>query len=126
MAVAFVPGLPTAVFVLSGSCFLKRGSPALEHRPRACRRLSAYLRYVDPNVPMPRREKVFAVVGMWTAIGLSTIALGLGHVNELVTKAVLLTGVIGTVAIVLFRRDTPLDDPGGIGFEPRTSPGDSG
>ncbi|BCS34985.1 hypothetical protein TBR22_A42110 [Luteitalea sp. TBR-22] len=102
---AFVPGLPTTVFVLSGSCLLARSSPTLERRLRSNRRLSPYLKYADPTTPMPRRAKVAALVSMWTSIGLSALALKMGHVNDLVTTAVLLAGVVGTGAIVLFRRD---------------------
>ena len=123
---AFVPGLPTTVFVLSGSYLLARSSPALEQRLRASRRLSPYLKYADPGVPMPRRAKVAALASMWTSISLSTIALRLSHVSELVMAAVLLAGVVGTVAIVLFRRETPVRWSYGTGFEPRTRSEDRG
>lgn len=108
---AFVPGLPTTVFVLSGSYLLARSSPALDQRLRASRRLSPYLKYADPSVPMPRRAKVAALISMWTSIGLSTVALRLSHVNPLATIAVLLAGVVGTSAIILFRRARSAPDP---------------
>ncbi|BCS32632.1 hypothetical protein TBR22_A18460 [Luteitalea sp. TBR-22] len=110
---AVVPGMPSTVFVLAGSWLLARSSPALERRLRSDPRWARHTKYLDPRVPMPRRAKAAAIASMWTSIGLSTVALRLGHVNGVVTTAVLLAGIGGTGAIVVFRREAARQHPHG-------------
>ena len=99
----FVPGLPTTVFVLSGSYLLARGAPALDQRMRTSRLFAPYNKYLDPTVRMPRAAKAAALVGMWTSIGASGVLLRLGGASALVIAAIVLSGIAGTWMIVVFR-----------------------
>jgi uncharacterized protein len=100
---AFVPGLPTTVFVLSGSYLLARGAPALDQRMRTSRLFAPYNKYLDPTVRMPRAAKAAALVGMWTSIGASGVLLRLGGASALVIVAIVLSGIAGTWVILSFR-----------------------
>jgi uncharacterized membrane protein YbaN (DUF454 family) len=100
---AFVPGLPTTVFVLAGSYLLARGAPALDQRLRTSRLFAPYSKYLEPTVRMPRAAKVAALVGMWTSIGASGVLLRLGGASALVIVAMVLSGIAGTWMIVVFR-----------------------
>jgi uncharacterized membrane protein YbaN (DUF454 family) len=100
----FVPGLPTTVFVLTGSYLLTRSAPALDQRIRTSRLFAPYTKYLDPTVRMPRAAKAAALVGLWTSIGSSGVLLRLGGAGELVIVAIVLSGIAGTWMIVVFRR----------------------
>ena len=100
---AFVPGLPTTVFVLTGSYLLARGAPALDQRMRTSRLFAPYNKYLDPTIGMPPAAKAAALVGMWTSIGASGVLLRLGDASALVIVAIVLSGVAGTWMIVVFR-----------------------
>src|SRR5262245_25303602 len=73
---AFVPGLPTTVFVLAGSWLLARSSPRLDRRMRTSALFAPYARYLDPGVPMPRKAKAAALASMWASIAVSAAFLG--------------------------------------------------
>jgi uncharacterized membrane protein YbaN (DUF454 family) len=100
---AFVPGLPTTVFVLTGSYLLARSAPTLDQRMRTSRLFAPYNKYLDPTVRMPRAAKAAALVGMWTSIGASGVLLRLGGASELAIAAIVLSGIAGTWMIVVFR-----------------------
>jgi uncharacterized membrane protein YbaN (DUF454 family) len=102
-----VPGLPTTVFVLSGSYLLTRGSPALNERLRKSALFSPYLKYLDPAVGMPRAAKVAAIVSMWTSISLSAALLRIGGAGATVLLGVFVAGIAGTWMIVVFRNGVP-------------------
>ena len=102
---AVVPGLPTTVFVLVGSYFLTKSCPWLERRFVQSPLLRPFARYVDPNVPMPRRAKATAICAMWTSIAVTTALLVSQHSSPSpIVLTVLSAGVVGTLAIVRFRR----------------------
>ena len=100
---AFVPGLPTTVFVLMGSYLLARSAPALDERMRTSPLFAPYIKYLDPKVRMPRAAKVAALAGMWTSIGASGVLLRLGGASTPLIVAVVLSGIAGTWMIVVFR-----------------------
>jgi len=99
----FVPGLPTTVFVLTGSYLLTRGAPALDQRMRTSRLFAPYNKYLDPTVRMPRAAKAAALVGMWTSIGASAVLLRLGGASAVVIVAIVLCGIAGSWMILVFR-----------------------
>ncbi len=102
---AVVPGLPTTVFVLVGSYFLTKSCPWLERRFVQSPLLRPFARYVDPNVPMPRRAKATAIVAMWISIAVTAVLLVSQHPSPSpIVFTVLSAGVVGTLAIVRFRR----------------------
>ena len=100
---SFVPGLPTTIFILTGSYLLARGAPALDRRMRTSRLFAPYNKYLDPTFRMPRAAKAAALVGMWTSIGASGVLLRLGGASALVIIAIVLSGIAGTWMIVVFR-----------------------
>ena len=53
----FVPGLPTTIFVLTGSYLLARSSPGLDAHLRRSALFAPYVKYLDPAVPMPRARR---------------------------------------------------------------------
>lgn len=99
----FVPGLPTTIFVLSGSYLLVRGSPGLDARLRRSTLFAPYVKYLDPAVPMPRGAKIAALVSMWTTVSLSAAILRLGGAGAIGPIALLAAGSLGTWMIVAFR-----------------------
>jgi uncharacterized membrane protein YbaN (DUF454 family) len=107
---AVVPGLPTTVFLLVGSYLLTRSCPVLEQRLRSSRLFRPYAVYLDPAVPLPRRARVTALVGMWGSTILSALILYSGRPSRLVPAILLGSGVLGTMAILRFRRGTHTPD----------------
>jgi uncharacterized membrane protein YbaN (DUF454 family) len=102
---AVVPLMPTTVFLLCGSYLLVGSVPALDQRLRALPIFQPYTRYLDPSVPLPPRARMTALLGMWTAIAVSTTVLHLSGSGGRVFFAVMLgLGSAGTGAILLFRR----------------------
>ncbi len=102
---AVVPGLPATVFVLVGSFFLTKSCPWLERRFVQSPLLRPYARYLDPRAPMPRRAKATAILAMWTSIAVTAVLLVSQHPSPWpMVLTVLSAGVVGTLAIVRFRR----------------------
>jgi uncharacterized membrane protein YbaN (DUF454 family) len=100
----FVPGLPTTEFVIAASYLFARSSPTLEGWLERNRWLGPPLRRYRETRGMPRKSKVFALISMWTGIGLSTHALsavGLGA-----QLLVISLGVVGSATILFFVRTT--------------------
>jgi uncharacterized membrane protein YbaN (DUF454 family) len=100
----FLPGLPTTIFLILASYFLMRSCPWLEDRlVRKNRFFGAYLKYLDGEVPMPRKAKAWAMAMMWTMIALSCTLLVARGVAWWIPCVVALSGVVGTVAIARYR-----------------------
>ena len=96
-------GLPTTIFVLTGSYLLARSSPGLDGRLRRSALFAPYVKYLDPAVPMPRGAKIAALVSMWTTVSLSAAVLRLGGAGAIGPIALLAAGSLGTWMIVAFR-----------------------
>jgi len=101
---AFVPGLPTTVFVLGGSYLLARSSPTLDERLRKSALFAPYLKYRDPAVVMPRKARLAALASMWMSIGVSAAALRFSGAGRTTAIAMIAAGVAGTWTILMFRR----------------------
>ncbi len=101
---AVVPGMPTTVFLLVGSYLLTRSCPVLEQRLRSSRLFRPYAVYLDPAVPIPRRARVTALTGMWGSLVLSALILDSGRPSLVVPAVLLGSGLVGTIAILRFRR----------------------
>ncbi len=97
-----VPGLPTTVFfIVAASCFA-RSSPRFERWVLDLRGVGPLVRDHRAGLGMPRRAKVIALAMMWTAIALSSWALGDVPV---VVAVVVALGLVGT-AVILWRVPT--------------------
>ncbi len=102
---AVVPGMPTTIFLIMGSWCLARSCPALERKLLALPLFRPFAQYLRPGVPMPRRARLTALVLMWAAIAISVVTMHLRTVRPLRAQLIAVTlGVVGTVAIVRFRR----------------------
>jgi len=99
-----VPGLPTTVFLLGGSYCLVRSCPALERRLREHPVFRRYAVYLDEAAPLPAGARKAALTGMWTSIALSSALLAWRGFSPMLVGAVLGAGLVGTAAILRFRR----------------------
>jgi hypothetical protein len=103
---AVVPLLPTTVFVLGGSYLLARSAPGLNERLLSSSWFRSCLPYLDPTVPLARRARIMALLAMWASITVSAlITLQSGVGGPRVVTALLIVGGIGTVSLLLFRRE---------------------
>lgn len=99
----FLPGLPTTIFLILASYFLTRSCPWLEERLVRNRFFGPYLRWLDGDVPMPRKAKITAICMMWAMIALSVGVIVLKGLAWWIVGAVVASGVIGTVFIARYR-----------------------
>jgi uncharacterized membrane protein YbaN (DUF454 family) len=96
----FVPGLPTTIFLLgAAACYVKSSDKMynwlLQHRI-----FGTYINNYRKHRAMPLKSKVIALVMMWTMIGLSA---GLFIENTTVRIIVVISGIIGTIAILMVK-----------------------
>jgi hypothetical protein len=111
---AIVPGLPTTVFLLIGSYFLTRSCPWLERRLVQSRLFRPCAAYLDPSTPVSARGRATALAAMWLSIAISIALLVWRQAaGNLAIAAIAAAGVVGTVAILRFRRH--LDKPASRG-----------
>lgn len=73
----FVPGLPTAIWLMAASFFFARSSPKLEARLIRNRFFGPYLKYLDRPAHMPRSAKVSATLLMCGSVMISMTLLAL-------------------------------------------------
>jgi uncharacterized membrane protein YbaN (DUF454 family) len=102
---AFVPGLPTTIFLIVASYCFTRSCPWLEERLLRTRLFAPYMRFVDGRAPMPPRARVAALLLMW---GTVAVSLGTLHVSSALAPwlGIVIVGAAcaGTVAIALYGR----------------------
>jgi uncharacterized protein len=102
---ALVPGMPTTIFLLLGSFFVTRSCPWIEDRMLAIPLLRPYATFIRSKEPMSRKARITALSMMWTSIVISSIVLGFaGKLTPLVGGFAALLGIVGTVSILMFRR----------------------
>ena len=104
---ALLPGLPTTVFlIISSYCFAK-SCPHLYDRLLARNRLlRPYLAMLESDQPWSNRARATVLAIMWFFISLSMVALGAtGSASGALRATVTLAGLVGTVSIMMFRRD---------------------
>lgn len=101
----FIPGLPTTVFIIAASYFFSRSSPRLEAWLHANRWFGPRLKRFRETGGMPKPAKTAALVSMWTAIAISSLALA--SVSLLAPLLTVALGGIGTYAIVFLVRTVP-------------------
>jgi len=105
---AFVPGLPTTVFLLLGSYFAAKSFPWIEDRFLKLRLLRPYASFVLSREPMSKRARITALTAMSLSVGLSTTILYLTHrLTPVVAIIIASLWVFGVVGIMLFRRAKP-------------------
>ena len=101
----FVPGLPTTIFLILASCCFARSCPWLEERLLRVPLFAPYMRFLDEGRPMSARARVVSMTAMWTSVLFSLIALrASGRLSAVVTGVIVGVALVGTVAILRFRR----------------------
>lgn len=101
----FVPGMPTTVFLLIGSYCLTRSCPWLEDRLLNSKLFKPYAAFVRSREPMSTKARIIAMSMMWLSIAISMLILGLaGKLGLILSIAIPALGIVGTVAILMFRR----------------------
>lgn len=96
----FVPGLPTTVFLLGAAACYVKSSDKMYNWLLRHRIFGKYIHNYRKYRAMPLKSKIIALTMMWTMIGLSA---GLFIENITVKIIVVLSGVIGTVAILMVK-----------------------
>lgn len=100
----FLPGIPTTGPLLVASFFLVRCSPKLEKRLVQNRVFGKYLEFLGGSRKMPWKAKIWAMVWMWTSIGVSTAILASRASHSIAIVASMVTaGVIGSLVIAMFQ-----------------------
>lgn len=102
---AFVPGLPTTVFLLAACWCFARSCPWMENVLIRNRFFRPFLAYLDPGAVMPRRAKGIAIVTMWIAISASAVMFAMRG-DAIATPAIatlVVAGAAGTWAILRWR-----------------------
>lgn len=103
---AFLPGLPTTIFLILASWCFTRSCPWLEERLFRLRVLKPYVRIVRGEEPLSPRARILSAVLMWSAITISLAVLRASGGLEPWLAAVLMgSGLVGSVAIARFRRE---------------------
>jgi uncharacterized protein len=101
----FVPGMPTTVFLLIGSFCLTRSCPWLEEKLLDSRLFRPYAEFVRSREPMSAKARIIAMSMMWLSIAISMLILALaGKLGVILAIAIPSLGIVGTVAILMFRR----------------------
>ena len=96
---AFVPGLPTTVFLIIASWFFTRSSPRLQARLLSHPRFGTPLRRFLEHRTMPRKAKVTALGSMWGGAGVSCAGAVGGGLPMLLPLLVVCAALIGTLWI---------------------------
>ena len=101
----WVPGLPTTIFLIGASWCFARSCPWLEEKLLDNRLFRPYRACLHGTGPMPAKVRVVILISMWSAIGVSMLALrAAGGLSTLGAAAFLVAGAIGTWAVLRFRR----------------------
>lgn len=67
-----VPGMPGTVFLLIASWCFAKSFPSLERRLLRNRFFAPYMRFVDGNAPLPRKDRLWSIGLMWASTVFST------------------------------------------------------
>jgi uncharacterized membrane protein YbaN (DUF454 family) len=102
---AFVPGLPTTVFVLVAFCCFSKSSPRFARWLTEHRRLGSAITPILAEGGLPRTAKRAALTAMWTSILGSSAVLSRVHLTTALVTVGL--GIAGTAAICFGVRTAP-------------------
>jgi len=112
---AFLPVLPTTVFLIIASACFAKSCPWMEDRLLDNRLFRPYMRIVNGERAMTRREKLGTLAIMWFFVTISVVLLSIGDSPNLwLVFTVIIAAVIGTVFIIHWKgRRTPVAGPVG-------------
>jgi hypothetical protein len=101
----FVPGLPTTIFLIVASYCFARSIPRLEQRLLRSPLFAPYMRFIDEGRPMSARARIVSTTAMWTSVLLSLAWLRVsGRLSAMLAGVLVGVALVGTVAILRFRR----------------------
>lgn len=122
-----LPGLPTTIFLIAASWCFTHSCPWLEERLFRMRILRPYVKIMRGDEPMSPRARIASTALMWTAIVISLVVLRAGGGLAPWGAATLIgAGLIGSVVIARFRRESRIMKPCAAGLSPpssRSAPG---
>lgn len=96
-----VPGIPGAVFLLLASWCFAKSFPSLERKLLRNRFFAPYMRFVDGDEALPRRDKIAAIIVMWISTCISIAILWWQEVvPPYVLPVIALAACVGTVVIM--------------------------
>jgi len=102
---AFVPGLPTTIFLIIASYCFARSCPWLEERLLRVPLFAPYMRFIDEGHSMSTRARVISMTAMWASVLLSLAVLrASGRLSTALAVTIVGVAGIGTVAVLRFRR----------------------
>ncbi len=102
---AFVPGLPTTIFLILASYCFARSCPWLEERLLRVPLFAPYMKFIDEGGPMSTRARALSMTAMWVSVLLSLALLRTaGRLSDLVAGIVLGFALVGTIVLLRFRR----------------------
>ncbi len=102
---AFLPGLPTVGPLLIASYCFTRSCPWLEQRLIRNRFFAPFLQYIDGERELPTRARYAAIAMMWTSVlASSSLLVWSGRSPMWLVVLIIASGVVGTFAILNFRR----------------------
>ena len=102
---AFVPGLPTTIFLIIASYCFARSCPWLEERLLRVPLFAPYMRFIDEGHPMSTRARVISMTAMWASVLLSLAVLrASGRLSTALAITIVGVAGIGTVAVLRYRR----------------------
>ena len=102
---AFVPGLPTTIFLILASYCFARSCPWLEERLLRVPLFAPYMKFIDEGGPMSMRARAVSMTAMWTSVLLSLIVLrAAGRLSGVLAGTIVALALIGTIVILRFRR----------------------
>lgn len=100
----FVPGLPTTVFVIIAAWCFTRSCPWLEQRLLRNRLFAPAMAIIDGDRPFTTRMRVISLGCMWISGGIGLWLVARSTTNMLGPGAIALALVIGTIAILRYKR----------------------
>ncbi|MFZ4574878.1 MAG: YbaN family protein [Phycisphaerales bacterium] len=102
---AFVPGLPTTVFVIIAAWCFAKSCPWLEQRLLRVPLFAPAMAIIDGTRPYTSRMRVISLVCMWLSGGLGVALLfRADHVSRVWPITVLAAMLVGTAAILRYKR----------------------
>ncbi|MCA9311959.1 MAG: YbaN family protein [Phycisphaerales bacterium] len=102
---AFVPGLPTTVFLIAACWCFTRSCPWLERKLiRENRLFAPFVVYLQPGAVMPRRVRIATLVIMWTAALISAVSLWNAGASPWIPVAIIAAVAVGSWFVCRFGR----------------------
>jgi uncharacterized membrane protein YbaN (DUF454 family) len=102
---AFVPGMPTTVFLLLASYCFARSCPWLEERFLRVPVFAPYMKALDDGHGLSKQAARRAWISLWTSLSASLLVLRLaGRLPLWLAVTIIAAGCVGSAAIAYYAR----------------------